>query len=64
MLTVIDRFNNCGNVAGGKTLTLARHAAELIDNTAANVTTNTNGQRFNIYSDGTNWFTQNGTKFQ
>lgn len=64
MLTVIDMANNCGNAAGGKQLTLARHAAENIDGAAANVTTSTSGFRFNVWSNGTDWFTQNGTKFQ
>lgn len=64
MLTVVDKANNCGNVAGGKQLTLARHSTEKLDGTAANVTTSTSGFRFNVWSDGTDWYTQNGTKFQ
>lgn len=60
MLTIIDKANNCGNAAGGKQLTLARHATELLDGAAANHTTSSSGFHFNVYSDGTNWYTQNG----
>ena len=42
-------------------LTLARNSTEKINNSAANLTLNTAGQRVLVWTNGTDWFTLRGT---